>query len=296
MGYAGQGRIVRGIAAVAAATALGVLLALGVPGAAGADEGPADGGAYYLGSAVNTGTDNGFQGKQALRKGDPHFEWELGRFSVDGFARVEEGADGVPTFIVAPGGGVTLRFTLDQDLVGTSLNPALSVNRDENGRDAQYGVPEQDFGRGALIISRAPADGEPAAPEVTLDFLGSQAVRDEAVAVGTFGAGDYGVALDYELREDALVLLGVSVFPSFTDYRIAFDFRVRAEEGLEPGAVSAAPVPAASEPAPGEGAAAEDPAPTGMPLWQVIVMVAAISIGGLMVIRGERGPARRRGR
>lgn len=244
-GIVGRMRAAAVPAAALVALVLAAALATG-PAAAWADE-PAEGDAYVLGETVNTGTDNGFRGTEALRKGDPHFDWELGRFSVAGYARVEEGADGVPTFVVAPGSGVALSFQLDQDIEALNLDPALSVNRDENGRDAEFAVPEQDLGRGALIVSRAPAGGTPAAPEVTLDFLAGTAVRGQAVEVGTFGEGDYRVALDYELREDVLNLLGISILPSFTDYRIAFSFNVRVDEGLEPGAVSATPAPTAPE-------------------------------------------------
>ena len=286
-GIIGGARAVAALMGALATAALAGVLAAG-PATAWADEPAED--AYVLGETVNTGTDNGFRGTDALRKGDPHFDWELGRFSVTGYARVEEGADGVPTFVVAPGGGVALRFQLDQDIEALNLDPALSVNRDENGRDAEFDVPEQNLGRGALIVSRAPAGGEPAAPEVTLDFLGGTAVRGQAVDVGTFGEGDYRVALDYELREDVLNLLGISILPSFTDYRIAFSFNVRVEEGLEPGEVGAAPAPGApdaSGPTEPVSEDAEEPAPAGMPMWQIIIMIAAISIGGLMVIRGE---------
>ena len=291
---AGGARTATALMAALAAAVLAGALAAG-SAAAWADE-PAGDGAYVLGEAVNAGTDNGFRGTNALREGDPHFDWELGRFSVIGYERVEEDADGVPAFVVAPGGGVKLRFQLDQDIEALNLDPALSVNRDENGRDAEFGVPEQDLGRGALIVSRAPAGGEPAEPEVTLDFLGSTAARDQAVEVGAFGEGDYRVALDYELREDVLNLLGISILPSFTDYRIAFSFTVRVEEGLEPGEVSAAPAPSALEPTGPAGGDAEEPAPQGMPMWQIVIMIAAISIGGLMVIRGEMASGARKRR
>lgn len=269
-------------------------MALAVPAIAWGDEPQ---GTYELGETVNTGTDNGFQGTVALREGDPHYGWELGRFSVTGYASVEEGADGTPAFIVAPDGSVELRFRLDQDIDALNLDPALTVNRDENGRDAGFAVPEQDFGRGALIVSRAEAGGEAGEPEVTLDFLGSRAVRGQEVSVGEFGPGDYAVALDYELREDVLNLLGLSILPSFTDYRIAFSFSVRSEEGAEPAAAAVAPVvPGASESTGPAGEAAEEKAPEGMPVWQIVIMIAAISIGGLMVIRGEMASGARKRR
>ena len=87
-GIIGGARAVAALMGALATAALAGVLAAG-PATAWADEPAED--AYVLGETVNTGTDNGFRGTDALRKGDPHFDWELGRFSVTGYARVEEG-------------------------------------------------------------------------------------------------------------------------------------------------------------------------------------------------------------
>ena len=37
---------------------------------------------YYLGSAVNAGTDTGYSESNDIKENDPHFGWELGRFYI----------------------------------------------------------------------------------------------------------------------------------------------------------------------------------------------------------------------
>lgn len=239
---------------------------------------------WSLGEPVNTGTDTGFYAEDALRSGDPHYGWELGTFLASGFESVAE-EDGVTVFTVLPGDSVDLSFRLDQDVDALNGDPGLSIARDTNGRDERLGVPEQDFGRGALIVSRSTAgEGAWSDPEVVVDFLGQRAEQGASVQVGTFGPGDYRVSLDYELREDALVLLGASVLPSFTNYKVAFSFAVREARDATPPNVDASPSSSA------EGQ--PDDAP-GMPVWQIVVMVGAIGVGSLLVIRGERGGRRR---
>ena len=56
---------------------------------------------------------------------------------------------------------------------------------------------------------------------------------------------------------------------------------------MRPPAAPAPGAPDASGPTEPVSEDAEEPAPAGMPMWQIIIMIAAISIGGLMVIRGE---------
>ena len=262
---------------------------------AGAVNGSSAGAEYDLGQVVNTGTDSGFRGEQALRKGDPHFDWSIGRFYLTGYSDVAE-EDRVVVFRVPSGGHVTLWFELEQRIDMLNGDPALSISQDTNGRDDDLGVPEQDFGRGALIVK----DSSQASPEVVTDFLQNAADNADRIKVGEYGVGDYEVALDYEIREDALVMLGISIFPSFTNYQLSFAFDVRE------GGSGAAVVGVDSNTAAGNGEALSDDGadsssgaangndeegksePAGMPWWQIAIMVAAIGAGSLLVINGER--------
>ena len=38
-----------------------------------------------MGTVVNTGLDNGFSGSSTIGSSDPHWNWTLGEFYVDGF-------------------------------------------------------------------------------------------------------------------------------------------------------------------------------------------------------------------
>jgi len=82
---------------------------------------------YYLGSAVNTGKDNGYSGSKAIELDDPHFGWTLGRFSVSGYTRVTEDVDGDPVFLKTLGDKVTLWFTLEQDIDNLNGNDKLKA-------------------------------------------------------------------------------------------------------------------------------------------------------------------------
>lgn len=69
---------------------------------------------YYYDDVVNTGLDNGYSDSNAIKDGDPHFGWTLGRFVVSGFTGRVEGD--TPTFLKTVGDQVKLSFVLDQDI------------------------------------------------------------------------------------------------------------------------------------------------------------------------------------
>lgn len=263
-------------------------------------EGISDDALYPLGKTVNTGTDDGFLGSQELRSGDPHFGWELGQFYATGYQACQE--DGTTVFSVGPEGSVVLWFELFQDIDALGGDPGLSISQDVNGWDESLEVPKQDFGRGALIVTDVfdgPAEKE---ADVKTDFLADSAKVGIPVEIGHFGIGSYKVSLDYEVREDALVLFGLSILPSFTNYKISFSFDVveNAEGALSS---SVGPEPSGSgqnagsvekaESGESEDAAPEPSSPEGMPVWQIAIILVAIGISSVFVIRGERASRRK---
>lgn len=110
---------------------------------------------YGLGqdSLVNAGKDTGYAKRNKLKKGDPHFGWQLGKFYISGFTRKTEDKKGTPVFLKNVGDTVPLWFSLEQDIDCLNGDENLSISEDKNGWDELLGVKQQNFGRGMLIIS-----------------------------------------------------------------------------------------------------------------------------------------------
>lgn len=102
-----KGRIARGLLSVAL---VGVLTTI-MPFNANANSSNV----YYLGEAVNAGKDTGFSENNEITKKDPHYNWTLGSFSVNGYTRVITD-DGNPIFLKTVGDEVVLDFQLEQDI------------------------------------------------------------------------------------------------------------------------------------------------------------------------------------
>ena len=184
---------------------------------------------YYLGqdSLVNTGGDNGYTGTEQIKANDPHSGWELGQFYVTGFTRVQDD-NGTPMFLKNVGDTVTLWFQLEQDINCLNGNEALTISEDTNGWDPAFKNTEerQNFGRGMLIVRHI--DYQNQSTETTYqNFLAANATTTAATQVDLFEEGDYEVALDYEIKETNVDLLGWNPFSSYTHYRISFTFSVR---------------------------------------------------------------------
>ena len=82
---------------------------------------------YYMGSVVNTGLDNGFSGSSSIDSTDVHWNWELGKFYVDGFTSCTTDTKGNIVFLKNVGDTVTLWFNLRQDI--TKLIKLPRINR-----------------------------------------------------------------------------------------------------------------------------------------------------------------------
>lgn len=249
---------------------------------------------YDIGTTYNTGLDTGYWDENYMGEHDPHITWELGQFLITGYYRVDNADTNNPTFIVAPGGSVTLLYKLEQNLELINSDPALSINEDENGSDRTFGIGERNFGRGALFISRT-VDGQETV-DATYDFLGSIARYDEEVDVGEFTDGSYRVSLDYELREDILELLGISIFPEYTNYKNTFFFNVRTEEPTEALPADTTQATQTDETATGQSGNEtiyDQPTETitfKLEIWQIAIISVATLIAGFMVLRSQWGP------
>ena len=203
-------------------------LFLAAPTTALAEGETSDGTKYYLGEAVNSGLDTGYSKDDQIGKDDVHYSWELGRFLVSGYTRVSDD-DGTPVFLKSVGDEVTLSFNLQQDINQLNGNADVTIDKDPNGYDQRLGVPQQDFGRGALIIRYTDYQNNRHEPTVYANYLDGVA-KDADTVVKTFEEGDYEGVLDYSIKNvnhGRLPWVNVEVFPGVTDYTMRFNFKVR---------------------------------------------------------------------
>ncbi len=179
-----------------------------------------------LGQKVNTGKDNGYSGNNAIDKNDPHYGWNLGTFVVNGYTR-ETSSNGTPVFLKNVGDKVTLWFTLTQDINNLNGNSAFTISEDTNGYDQFFEISQTNFKRGTLIIRYTDYEGNIHDPVIYTDFLAANATTGADTRVQLFEEGDYEISLDYEIKNNPRQVGPVSVVPTYTNYKISFNFSIR---------------------------------------------------------------------
>ncbi|MEY8579210.1 hypothetical protein AALI21_13065 [Corynebacteriaceae bacterium 6-324] len=177
-------------------------------------------------SLVNTGKDNGYSGRDLVDKDDPHWGWEMGDFLVSGFTRVTENNHGTTVLLKNVGDTVTLSFDLSQDIDNLNDSEKLSVSEDKNGWDQKFGVEQQNFGRGMLIVKQTNHKNE-SNTELYRDFLAAEGSQGADTEVKVFEEGDYEVALDYEIKRPRVDVFGWKPAYSYSNYQVSFKFSVR---------------------------------------------------------------------
>jgi hypothetical protein len=180
-----------------------------------------------LGIKTKTDTDKGYTGEKTIDKDDPHYGWELGNFTVNGYTRETKDDAGTPVFLKNVGDKVTLWFTLKQDINTLNGDDTLSIAVDKNGYDQHFEIPKTNFGKGTLIIRYTDYEGVRSDPIIYTNYLESNTKTGADTKVRLFEEGDYEVALDYEIKNNPRQIGPVSVVPTFTDYRIMFKFKIR---------------------------------------------------------------------
>ncbi len=177
-----------------------------------------------LGKKVNTGKDKGYSGSTTITQKDPHYGWDLGVFTINGYTREtsvhEEGKD-KDVYLKNVGDKVTLWFTLNQDIASLNGNSKLQINEDKDGWDQEFEVAKTNFKCGTLIIRYTDYEGVVHNPVIYTDYLAANTRTGADTKVELFEEGDYEVALDYEIVDKN------GVIDSVSDYRIAFDFSIR---------------------------------------------------------------------
>lgn len=188
---------------------------------------------FYMGSPVNAGKDTGFTGNNTITNDDPHYGWELGRFFVSGYTRINNDNPDNPVILKNVGDKVTLWFTLSQDINALNGSDTLTISDDVNGYDEYFGLQKTDMGRGALIVRHTDYQNAKGDPQIYTDYLSAIDIGANT-KVELCEEGDYEVALDYEVQRTRLnydkVLFWdthIRTLPAVTNYRIYFKFSVR---------------------------------------------------------------------
>lgn len=215
-----KGRIARGLLSVAL---VGVLTTI-MPFNANANSSNV----YYLGEAVNAGKDTGFSENNEITKKDPHYNWTLGSFSVNGYTRVIID-DGNPIFLKTVGDEVVLDFQLEQDIDALNNDKSLMIANDKKAYDNLLYKDETAFGRGALIIRKTDAyQNKKGTSQLYTDYLSGVKVGANT-QVEICEEGDYEVALDYSIRDKKITVpfIDKTIRSTYNDYKIYFTFSVR---------------------------------------------------------------------
>ena len=188
---------------------------------------------FYMGSPVNAGKDTGYTGSNSIGKDDSHYGWELGRFFVSGYTRVNNDNPDNPVILKNVGDKVTLWFSLSQDIDALNGSDTLTIADDANGYDEHFGLQKTDMGRGTLIVRHTDYQNAQGEPQVYTDYLSAVEVGANT-QVELCEEGDYEVALDYEIHRTRLnydkVLFWdahIRTLPAVSNYRIYFKFSVR---------------------------------------------------------------------
>lgn len=179
-----------------------------------------------LGDKIKTGKDNGFSGEEEIDRDDPHYAWDLGNFTINGYTRKTK-KDGNLVFLKNVGDRVVLWFTLKQDIDALNGNSTLSISNDDGAYDEYFEIPRTNFGRGTLIIQYTDYEGVKHDPVIYTNYLAAYSKTGADTRVQLFEEGDYEVSLDYEIKNNPRQVGPVSVVPTYTDYKIAFSFSIR---------------------------------------------------------------------
>ena len=164
---------------------------------------------------------DGYTGEVKEDVDDPHFGWNLGDFTINGYTAKDDDKDETPVFLKNVGDQVTLWFTLNQDINKLNNDKDLFINADTKAWDERFEIPKTNFKKGTLIIQQTDAEGAEGDPVIFTNYLEANVRTGADTKVKLFEEGDYEVALDYEIKDTS------SVVNSTSNYRVSFKFKIR---------------------------------------------------------------------
>ena len=143
-----------------------------------------------MSNVVNTGKDNGYSGEEVFTDKDPHYNWEIGEFSLNGYTNIAD-YDGEEYFLKNNGDVITLDFHLNEDIDCLNDNPSLSISEDKNGWDQKFQIKKTNFKHGTLIIRHTDFQGKRTDPIIYTDYLKAYARTGADTRVKLFEEGEY---------------------------------------------------------------------------------------------------------
>ncbi len=179
-----------------------------------------DGQTYSLGNKVRVSDFDSYSGEQDIKKGDPHYGYDIGEFFVSGYTAEEVDSKGNTVFLKNAGDKVILWFRLNEDINKLNGNKDLAITEDKNGSDQYFETPTMNFGKGTLIIRYTNHNNEKSEPTIYTNYLEANTSVGAETKVQLFEEGDYEVALDYEITNNRII-------DEIAHYRIFFKFSIR---------------------------------------------------------------------
>ncbi len=183
---------------------------------------------YELGDVLKVEEDEGFSEQIEIDKDDPHFNWDLGKFTIKGYTRAIVGGD-KPIFLKTLGDNVVLNFVLEQNIDALNNNESLLIADDEKAYDSKLYRDETRFGRGALIIRKTDAyTNKKGKSQLYVDYLPALEVGANT-QVEVCEEGDYEVSLDYSIQNKKINIpyFDKNIYSTNNDYKISFAFSIR---------------------------------------------------------------------
>lgn len=177
---------------------------------------------WNMGSVVNAGKDNGYSKSEPIKSDDPHYNWTLGQFYIEGYSGKIVDEKGTPIFLKNVGDEVKLMFDLQQDINCLNDNEKLYICEDTNGYMEKYGIEKTNLMKGTLLIRHTDYQNKEGESQIYVDYLSAKNSEGADTQVLICEEGDYEVCLLYEVKSDNFLF-----FDGSSNYKIEFVFSVR---------------------------------------------------------------------
>ena len=211
-------------------TAIGLVIsAISMVYALGSEEGKNISTYYEFPNAKVKKVDDNYnyeKGELIKNNSDPHYafiEKGLGKFFIKGYTGnpILTNED-EPIFLKTVGDQVQIGFELYEDINRLAGNEKLSIVADNDGYDGEMGTQtsNEGMGKGTLIIKHKNYQGRIIGPKEYKDYLNGVAKGANTKLIAC-EEGDYEVALDYVINNDA------AWFFKENKYKIYLKFKIR---------------------------------------------------------------------
>lgn len=172
---------------------------------------------YEYSTTMRVDSSNGFNNAKLMESDDPHIDWNVGSFYINGFTRVTD--EEIPVFLKTPKDKTVLWFKLDQDINKCNGNNDIKVDYTKTGSDIEFVTPTiNDWGKGTLIVRKKDRNNK-TERQIYTNYLEATATIGANNRIDLYEEGDYEVALDYQLHYDKPSVFGTKAAKTLS-YRI----------------------------------------------------------------------------